>query len=104
VSERTATTTYQYDANGTMLTEAASGTTTTIHNDPLTGTPIVENVGSTTNAYVLDSNGTPMEAAQGSTAVYLWNDPKGDLSSVMENSSLCPTCQIQYDTVRGEGW
>jgi YD repeat-containing protein len=55
------TTTYTYDANGTMLTETASGTTTTIHNDALTSMPIVENVGSTTNAYVLDSNGTPMD-------------------------------------------
>jgi RHS repeat-associated protein len=92
------TTTYQYDANGTMLTEAASGTTTTIHNDPTTSTPIVENVGSTTTtAYVLDSNGTPMEAGQGSTQLYLWDDPKGDLSTVMGGLTFLPTCQLQYD-------
>ncbi|MHB8488854.1 MAG: fibronectin type III domain-containing protein [Candidatus Dormibacteria bacterium] len=91
-------TTYTYDANGTMLTEAAGGTTTTIHNDATTSTPIVENVGSTTTtAYVLDSNGTPMEAGQGSTVLYLWNDPKGDLSTVMDNASLYPTCELQYD-------
>jgi len=91
-------TTYTYDANGTMLTEAAGGTTTTIHNDPTTSTPIVENVGSsTTTAYVLDSNGTPMEAAQGSTPFFLWNDPKGDLSTVMDNASYYPTCELQYD-------
>jgi RHS repeat-associated protein len=92
----TPTTTYTYDANGTMLTEAASGTTTTLHDDPTSSTPIVENVGSTTTAYVLDSTGIPMEAAQGSTAVYLTDDPKGDLSTVM-GASLYPLCQLQYD-------
>jgi RHS repeat-associated protein len=91
-------TTYTYDANGTMLTETASGTTTTIHNDPLTSAPIVENVGSTTtNAYVLDGNGIPMEAGKGSTVSYLWDDPKGDLATVIGTSGWYPTCQIQYD-------
>jgi RHS repeat-associated protein len=92
----TPSTTYTHDANGTMLTEAASGTTTTVHDDPTSSTLIVENVGSTTTAYVLDSSGTPMEAAQGSTAVYLTDDPKGDLSTTM-GASIYPLCQIQYD-------
>jgi RHS repeat-associated protein len=91
------TTTYTYDANGTMVTEAASGTTATIHNDPTSSTPIAETVGSTTTAYVLDSAGTPIEAAQGSTDLFLTDDPKGDLSAVAGTSSLYPTCQIQYD-------
>jgi hypothetical protein len=70
VSQRTFADDLQYDANGTMLTETATGTTTTIHNDATTSTPIVENLGSTTTtAYVLDGNGTPIEGAQGSTAL-----------------------------------
>ena len=36
-----------------MLIEAASGIT--LHDDPLTSTPIVENAGSTTTTYVLES-------------------------------------------------
>ncbi len=90
--------TYTHDANGTMITSTSGGTTTTLHDDPSTSTPIVENVGSTPTAYVLDSNGTPLEAAQGSTAAYLVDDPKGDLSTVMEPGSIIyPTCQLQYD-------
>ncbi len=90
-------TTYTYDADGTMLTSVIGGVTATIHNDPASSTPIVETVGSTTTAYVLDSVGTPIEAAQGSTDLYLTDDPKGDLSSIDGTSSLYPTCQIQYD-------
>jgi RHS repeat-associated protein len=97
VCATTPSTTYTHDANGTMLTETTSGTTTTIHNDPISSTPIVENVGSTTTAYVLDSIGNPMVAAQGSTVDYLVDDPKGDLSTMMGPSSIYPTCEIQYD-------
>ena len=93
----TPSTTYTHDASGTVLTETASGTTTTLHDDPTSSTPIAETVGSTTTAYVLDSKGTPIEAAQGSTALYLTDDPKGDLSTTMESGSIYPTCQIQYD-------
>ena len=89
---------YTFDANGTVVTSTSGGTTTTIHDDPMTSTPIVENVGSTPTAYVLDGNGTPLEAAQGSTAAYLVDDPKGDLSTVMEPATIIyPTCQLQYD-------
>ena len=91
------TTTYQFDANGTMLTETVGSTTATIHNDPTTSTPLVETTSGTNTAYVLDSTGTPMEAAQGSTALYLTDDPKGDLSTTMGTSTLYPTCEIQHD-------
>jgi RHS repeat-associated protein len=92
-----ASTTYAFDANGTMVSSAVGGVTAMIHNDPTSSTPIVESVGSTTTAYVLDTTGTPIEAAQGSTDLYLTDDPKGDLSSIDGTSSLYPTCQIQYD-------
>ena len=91
------TTTYKFDANGSMLTETVSSTTTTIHHDLSTSTPIVETTSGTNTAYVLDSGGVPIEAAQGSTAVYTIDDPKGDLSTVMASSGNWPTCQLQFD-------
>jgi RHS repeat-associated protein len=80
-----------------MLTETASATTTTIHNDPTSGTPIVEMVGSTPTEYALDSNGTPIEAVQGSTESFLTDDPKGDVATVVGSSGGDPSCQISYD-------
>jgi RHS repeat-associated protein len=91
------TTTYTYDANGTMVTETAGGTTSTMHNDPETSTPIVETMGSTDTAYVLDGAGTPIESQQGATDTYLTDDPKGDFSTVVGSAGSWPTCQIQFD-------
>jgi YD repeat-containing protein len=66
-------TTYQYDANGGMVTATASATTT-IHNDARTGTPIVETTSGVETVYGRDSNGTPLAAKQSSTTVYLTGD------------------------------
>jgi RHS repeat-associated protein len=90
-------TTYKFDANGKTVSETASGTTTTIHDDGTSSTPIVESTGSTNTVYFLDGAGTAV-AETGSTGfVYLVDDPKGDLSTLVESNGNWPTCQMQYD-------
>ena len=94
------TTTYTYNAAGAKVAQAASGFTTTINDDFLTGEATVEDASNGVvtfeTAYETSAAATPISLVQGSTQEVLTDDPKGDLATSMTTNNQLQ-CQLQFD-------
>ena len=95
----TGTVTYSLVASGQQVSRTLGATTTTIHDDGLSQTPIAEVTGSTTLAYSLAPSGTAVSELQtGSSAEYLTLDTRGSVGTTTNVSSGNNVqCQLWFD-------